>query len=134
MNSSESVENSDLTELKGLLPFITRNNPRIDELEQLRLEKRVRILFHDASKKMRGKQWEMALADIDRARKIGIDLFWKEAVACADLLRDKVAVEKSNSIRAASEKNSQERYDKRHLARLQRENAEHDRLAKLRRS
>ncbi len=79
---------------KELLPFVPRQNPRITEDDQLRFEKKIRVYFHSASMKVRGKQWDLALADIERAMRIANDIGWKEAAARAKLMRDVVEMKR----------------------------------------
>jgi hypothetical protein len=71
------------------------------------------------------------LADIERARKLGVDLGWKETMAYADMMREQVAAKRLNSMREANEKVSQERFDRRRTARVQRETTEATRLVAL---
>jgi hypothetical protein len=116
---------------KELAPFIPRENSRITEDEQRRFEKKVRVYLHDAVMKARGKQWDLALGDIERAMKVSADLGWKEATACAQSIRDTIAQRRSSSVREATAKVAQERFDKRKTERQQRESAEHARLDAL---
>ncbi len=116
---------------RELLPFVPKENARMTEDEQRRFEKKVRVYFHDAVMKVRGKQWDLALADVERAMKISTDLGWKEAVARAQSMRDIIAQRRSSSTREATAKVAQARFDKRKSARLERETAEHTRLEVL---
>lgn len=116
---------------RELLPFVPKENARMTEDEQRRFEKKVRVYFHDAVMKVRGKQWDLSLADVERAMKISTDLGWKEAAAFAQSLRDIIMQRRSSNTREASAKVAQERFDKRKSARLQRVTAERTRLEVL---
>ncbi len=134
MESKETTKPGEKSASEGsreLLPFVPKENARMTEDEQRRFEKKVRIYFHDAVMKMRGKQWDLALADVERAMKISSDLGWKEAADRAQSIRETIAQRRSSSTREASAKVAQARFDKRKSARLERVTAEHSRLEAL---
>ncbi|NMC06185.1 MAG: hypothetical protein GYA24_13300 [Candidatus Lokiarchaeota archaeon] len=116
---------------KELPPFVPRPNTRLPEDEQRRYEKKVRAHLHDAVMKSRGKQWALALADIERAMKLCMDLGWKEAITLATSLRDSIMQQRSASAREENAKKAQERFNKRRMERQQREAAERARLEAL---
>lgn len=117
---------------RELLPFVPRQNSRFAEDEQVRLEKKVRAYFHSATMKARGKQWDLALADVERATKTADDIQWKEGAARARLMREGVMQKRSSSLQEANAKVVRERFEKRRSARQQRERAEQERLDALR--
>jgi len=80
---------------------------------------------------VRGKQWDLALVDVERALKISTDLGWKEAVARAKAIQELIASKRSSNAREVSAKVAQERFDKRRSARQGRVDTEHARLDAL---
>nr|MDO8112291.1 hypothetical protein [Candidatus Sigynarchaeota archaeon] len=122
----------DLVDNMAALPsFFAKKNPRLTEDEQMRLEKKARLLFKESIMKMRGKQWQQSLQTLEGAKKLCIELDWQEGMIHADKIRDMVALKKENEEREQRERSAKERFDKKTRERTQREDAEQQRLDQL---
>ncbi|HME52422.1 MAG TPA: hypothetical protein VKM55_09415 [Candidatus Lokiarchaeia archaeon] len=111
--------------------FIVKENPRISEAEQLRLEKRARIFFKEAMVKMRGRQWDLALQDLEETRRICKIINWPEGSARIDEMREMLASKKSSDSIETHSRVARERFNKNQSARAQRVSAEHARLDQM---
>ena len=130
-NTGNKRDESAVNHVNELPAFVVKDNPRITDAEQLRLEKRAKIFFKEAMVKMRGKQWDMAGQDIDEVRKICKILGWQEGIIYIDSMHEVISSRKTNDVLETHSRLAQERFNKNRTARTQRVNAEHSRLDKL---
>nr|MDO8117530.1 hypothetical protein [Candidatus Sigynarchaeota archaeon] len=115
-----------LTALPRFTPM--QNNSTLTEIEQTRLETKTRLLYRQATSRIRGKQWEPAMQFIEQAKKICTALAWAEGIAYGDSLVACLNTCRIDNARILHMHESQERYEKHHKARMEKEAAETIRL------
>ncbi|MEX2684919.1 MAG: hypothetical protein Q6373_025315 [Candidatus Sigynarchaeota archaeon] len=75
-------------------------SPRqLTEAELVRMEAEARRYFKDAIASIGNKQWARVADDIDKARKICIEMDWQEGIAHADYLLDQALAKKASDER-----------------------------------
>nr|MDO8087466.1 hypothetical protein [Candidatus Sigynarchaeum springense] len=90
-----------VSRLKDVPAFLFKpGGPRkLTETELARMEAEARRYFKDAITRIGNKQWPQAADDIDKARKICIEMDWQEGIAHADYLLDQALAKKASDER-----------------------------------
>jgi len=132
LNHTEIKRDENLPGHANELPaFIVKENPRLSEAEQLRLEKRARIFIKEAIIKMRGKQWDLASQELEDTRRVCKTLNWPEGLVHVDEMREMLVSKRASDSLETHSRVARERFTKNQSARAQRVLVEHTRLDQL---